>query len=151
MKKNTFKVRGQRRAFTLLEVLMVVVIIGLLAAFVAPQFFSAGDRARIDLAKAAVTSGLSGALDLYKAHMGEYPPSDAGGLKLLMEGPDDEEARKKWAGPYLKKASDLKDPWEHEWIYRAPGEYNKTSYDLSSAGQDKQEGTDDDITNWERT
>lgn len=151
MKMNTYKVRRQKRAFTLLEVLMVVVIIGLLAAFVAPQFFGAGDRAKKDLAKAAVTSGLNGALDLFKAHMGEYPASDAGGLKALMEAPDDEEARKKWEGPYLKRTSDLKDPWEHEWIYRAPGEYNKNGYDLSSAGKDGQEGTDDDITNWERT
>lgn len=151
MKKNTYKVRGQKRAFTLLEVLMVVVIIGLLAAFVAPMLFNTGDKVREDLARAAVTTGLGGALDLYKVHMGEYPPSDAGGLKLLMEAPDDEDARKKWAGPYLKKAADLKDQWDREWIYRAPGEYNKNSYDLSSAGRDKQEGTDDDITNWERT
>ncbi|MEW6250315.1 MAG: type II secretion system major pseudopilin GspG [Planctomycetota bacterium] len=145
------RTRKARRAFTLLEVLMVVVIIGLLAAFVAPQFFGAGDRAKKDLARAAVDSGLSGTLDLYKVHMGEYPTSDGGGLKLLLERPDDEEQAKKWEGPYLKKAANLKDPWEHDWLYECPGRVNTTSYDLGSAGPDGQEGTEDDITNYERS
>ncbi len=140
---------AQRRAFTLLEVLMVVVIIGLLAAFVAPNFFGAGERAKVDLAAAAVKSGLNGALDLYKAHVGTYPPSEDGGLKLLLEPPQNEELAKKWSGPYLKKAEDLKDPWTHEWIYECPGKYNEKSYDLSSGGGT--DGADDDITNWEKT
>lgn len=152
MKTRTRKGRTVR-AFTLLEVLMVVVIIGLLAAFVAPNFFGAGERAKKDLAKAAVDSGLSGALDLYRTHVGTYPRSDQGGLKLLLEAPSDEQLAKKWSGPYVKKAQDLLDPWGHDWIYEFPGRYHERDggYDLSSAGPDGQEGTDDDITNWERT
>lgn len=141
--------RNRKRAFTLLEVLMVVVIIGLLAAFVAPNFFSAGDKAKKDLASAAVKSGLNGALDLYKAHVGTYPPSDEGGLKLLLEPPSNEELAKKWSGPYLKSAEDLKDPWGHEWKYECPGKYNTKAYDLSSDGESS--SSDDDITNWAKT
>lgn len=151
MKKKTRHVRARKRAFTLLEVLMVVIIIGLLAAFVAPQFFSAPDRVKKDLAKATVTTGLNGVLDLYRAHMGSYPLSDEGGLQLLLEPPDDEELAKRWEGPYLKKAADLQDPWGVEWIYECPGQYNEKLYDLSSAGPDKQADTEDDIKNWQDT
>lgn len=151
MKKKTRHVSTQKRAFTLLEVLMVVIIIGLLAAFVVPRFFSAPDRVKRDLANATVNTGLNGALDLYRAHMGAYPLSDEGGLQLLLEAPDDEELAKNWEGPYLKKAADLKDPWGVEWIYECPGEYNEKSYDLSSAGPDKQADSEDDIKNWEET
>lgn len=149
MTQRIVRARPRRRAFTLLEVLMVVVIIGLLAAFVAPNFFGAGERAKLDLAKATVKSGLNGALDLYRTHVGAYPPSDDGGLKLLLEAPQDEETRAKWSGPYLKKAEDLKDPWGREWRYEAPGKYNETSYDLSSDGPTT--NADDDITNWQKT
>jgi len=142
--------RAGRRAFTLLEVLMVVVIIGLLAAFVAPQFFGAGEKAKVQLAQATVDSGFANALDVYRAHMGDYPRSDDGGLKLLLEPPQDEKLAKKWAGPYLK-AKDLMDPWGNEYIYQYPGKYNEKGYDLSSPGRDGQEGTDDDIVNWQRT
>lgn len=143
--------RARQAGFTLLEVLMVVVIIGLLAALVVPNIFGAGDRAKKDLAKATVETGLNGALDLYRVHVGAYPQSDQGGLKLLLEAPSEEEVAKKWEGPYLKKAKDLLDPWNREWIYEYPGEYNKNSFDLSSAGPDGQPGNDDDITNWERS
>ncbi len=139
----------RRRAFTLLEVLMVVVIIGLLAAFVAPNFFGAGERAKIDLARATVMSGMNGALDLYRAHVGTYPLSDDGGLKLLLEKPSNEDLAKKWSGPYLKRTDDLKDPWGREWKYECPGKYNEKSYDLWSEGPT--EASDDDITNWQRT
>ncbi len=149
MKSKTHRTPTRRRAFTLLEVLMVVVIIGLLAAFVVPNFFGAGERAKIDLTKALVSSGLNGALDLYKMHMGNYPSSEDDGLMALLEEPDDEELAEKWAGPYIKKAEDLRDAWGSELVYEFPGEYNEGSYDLSSSGPDMQEGTDDDIKNWD--
>jgi len=150
MSKSRRTGRSRARAFTLLEVLMVVVIIGLLAAFVVPNFFGAGDKAKKDLTKALVDSGLNGALDLYRAHMGTFPPSDKGGLNLLLEKPDDEEAAANWHGPYIKKAKDLKDAWGHDLIYRYPGEVNENGYDLASVGPDGEEGTADDITNWEK-
>jgi len=141
----------RQRGFTLLEVLMVVVIIGLLAAFVVPNFFGDGEKARKDLTQAVVNSGLNGALDLYRAHMGTYPKSDEGGLQMLLEPPDDEDQAKKWAGPYVKKAKDLKDSWENDLVYTYPGEVNERGYDLASPGPDGEIGTDDDITNYERT
>ena len=151
MKTDARRTRTRARAFTLLEVLMVVVIIGLLAAFVVPNFFGAGERAKVDLTAALVKSGFSNALDMYRAHMGSYPKSDEGGLTALVQRPDDEEKAKKWSGPYVKKVQDLKDAWGHDFIYQCPGTYNENEFDLSSAGPDGQEGTDDDITNWERT
>ena len=138
-----------RAAFTLLEVLMVVAIIGLLAAFVVPNVLRTRDRAEIDLTQALVDSGFSGALKLYRAHMGRYPQEDDDGLMALVEEPDDEEEAAKWAGPYVD-AKDLKDSWGNDFIYECPGEVNEDSYDLSSAGPDGDEGTDDDITNWEK-
>jgi general secretion pathway protein G len=150
MKVSKVERRNRRRAFTLLEVLMVVVIIGLLAAFVAPSFFGAGDQTKVKLVQATVDSGFANALDVYRAAMGDYPRSEDGGLKLLIEAPQDEKQAKKWAGPYLK-AKDLVDPWEHEYLYQYPGKYNDKGYDLSSPGKDGQEGTDDDIVNWKRT
>ncbi len=136
-----------RRAFTLLEVLMVVAIIGLLAAFVVPKLFSTQGKAERDLTQATVDRGMNGALDMYRLHMGRYPREDDGGLKALIEAPRDEQETKKWAGPYVK-ADQLKDPWGTEYVYECPGKYNSDSFDLSSAGPDKEAGTDDDIKNW---
>lgn len=81
--------------------------------------------------------------------MGRYPQEDDDGLMALVEEPDDEEEAAKWAGPYVD-AKDLKDSWGNDFIYECPGEVNEDSYDLSSAGPDGDEGTDDDITNWEK-
>ena len=153
MKANTRTVRSRVRAFTLLEVLMVVVIIGLLAVFVAPSFFGAGEGVRIDLTKAKIESGLGGAMKMYRVHMGHYPTEEEGGLMSLTEAPDEDvdEGQQKWRGPYLENVRDLKDAWENDLIYECPGQYNEDGYDLSSAGPDGEEGTDDDITNWEKT
>ena len=138
-------------AFTLLEVLMVVVIIGILAALVVPNFFGASEGAKIDLTKALIESGVNGTLDLYRLHMGHYPRSDEGGLAALVEAPDDDELAEKWRGPYVKDGAKLKDTWGNDLIYESPGEINEDSYDLSSAGPNEQEGDEDDITNWEKT
>lgn len=147
MKKRMQRTRS-RAAFTLLEVLMVVAIIGLLAAFVVPRLFGTQEKAQRDLMQATVDKGLNGALDMYKLHMGHYPREDDGGLMALVEPPDDEEEAKKWAGPYLT-AKQLRDSWGNDFIYECPGEYNEDGYDLSSAGSDGDEGSDDDIRNWE--
>ncbi|MCK4343509.1 MAG: type II secretion system major pseudopilin GspG [Phycisphaerae bacterium] len=151
MKGNKRRVRSRVRAFTLLEVLMVVVIIGLLAAFVVPSFFGAGEGVKIDLTQATIDSGLGGSLKMYRVHMGHYPTEDEGGLMALIEEPEDEELAKKWHGPYLEKVTNLRDAWGNELIYESPGKYNEDGYDLSSAGPDEQEDTDDDLCNWEKT
>jgi general secretion pathway protein G len=142
--------RALCRAFTLLEVLMVVVIIGILAALVVPNFFGASEGAKEDLTKALIRSGVNGTLDLYRLHMGRYPTSDEG-LAALVEEPDDDELREKWRGPYVKEGSQLKDAWGNDLHYESPGRYNEETYDLWSDGPDQDEGTDDDITNWVKT
>jgi general secretion pathway protein G len=141
--------RRGRKAFTLLEVMMVVVIIGLLAAFIVPKLFSTQGKAERDLMQATVDRGLNGALDLYHLAMGRYPRQEDGGLMALVDKPDDEQEAKKWGGPYLK-ADQLKDSWGTDFVYECPGRFNPDSYDLSSAGPDKQAGTEDDITNWKK-
>jgi general secretion pathway protein G len=148
MKTDARRTRTRARAFTLLEVLMVVIIIGLLAAFVVPNLWDVEGKQRTKLAQAAVDSGLSGTLDLYRAAMGRYPTTDEG-LITLYQPPDDEEEAKKWV-QVIKKPDDLKDQWGHAYIYTCPGQYNEKSYDLSSAGPDGQEGTDDDVVNWKK-
>lgn len=150
MRRERVAARRRRRAFTLLEVLMVVVIIGILAAVVVPNFFGAAEGAKEDLTRSMIDTGISGTLDMYRMHMGRYPTSDEG-LLGLVEAPDDEEIGAKWRGPYVTDGTKLRDKWGNELNYESPGQYNETTYDLSSPGQDGQFGTDDDITNWEKT
>jgi general secretion pathway protein G len=145
--KPSHRTRVVRHAFTLLEVLMVIVILGVLAALIVPQFTGTRERAMTDTAKIQI-AGLDSDLERFKIHCGRFPTSDEG-LAALLEKPDDEGIAEKWAGPYLKKAP--KDPWGHDLIYVCPGEVNENGYDLSSAGPNGQEGDDDDITNWEKT
>lgn len=147
MKRSKF-VRN-RRGFTLLEVLMVIVIIGVLAAIIVPNFFGAQEGAKRDLTKAAVDTGLNGALDQFRMNCDRFPTSEEG-LVALSVKPDSDELAEKWRGPYLKDGSKLKDAWGRDFIYVSPGQYNQNTYDLSSAGPDGRPGTDDDIVNWQR-
>jgi len=129
-----------KRAFTLIELMLVVIIIGVLAAMVVPGLAGRSEQARTQAAKADISGSLSTALDLYEMDMGTYPES----LEYLRERPTSSDS---WHGPYIKKKAN--DPWGHLYIYKFPGEHNSASYDLSSAGKDGQPDTSDDIVNWE--
>jgi general secretion pathway protein G len=128
--------------FTLLELLVVVVIIGLLAGFVAPRYFGQVGKSEVNVAKAQLDA-LEKALDQYRLDTGRYPSAELG-LKALVERPPSES---KWNGPYLRKAIPL-DPWGKPYLYRIPGE--KGEFDLLSFGKDGQpggSGENADITN----
>lgn len=129
--------------FTLLELLVVMVIIGLLAAYVGPQYFSQLGKSEVKAAQAQI-SALQKALDTYRIDIGHYPTSEQG-LAALMIKPQNEA---KWSGPYLQKAVPP-DPWGRPYTYKAPGEHG--DYDLFSLGKDGQPGGTGeaaDITSW---
>lgn len=135
----------RRRAFTLLEVLMVIVILGVLAAVLITAFGGTQDKAFKDLTVATI-KGLGSTMERYKMHCMTYPSS----LRDLVEKPDDEALAEKWAGPYVKELP--KDAWGRELHYRFPGTVNgEGSYDLFSAGKDGIAGNDDDLGNWPKT
>jgi general secretion pathway protein G len=120
------------RGFTLIELLVVVVIIGLLAGFVAPRYFGQVGKSEVSVAKAQIDA-LEKALDQYRLDTGHYPSSELG-LKALVDRPANEP---KWAGPYLRKDVPL-DPWGKPYMYKIPGE--KTEFELVSYGRDGQPG-----------
>ena len=130
--------------FTLLELLVVVVIIGLLAGLVAPRYFDQVGRSNTQIARAQIDA-LEKALDQYRLDMGTYPTSDQG-LQALVVKPEGSE---RWQGPYLKKAVPP-DPWGRPYRYRGPGEHG--DYDLFSFGADGQAGgtgENIDVASWE--
>ncbi len=129
-----------KKGFTLIEIMLVVIILGVLAAMVVPKLTGRSEDARRSVAKSDIESNIALALDLYETDLGEYPAS----LDDLTKSSSDEEG---WKGPYLKKKPI--DPWGKEYIYKYPGEHNENGYDLSSAGKDGQEDTQDDVKNWE--
>jgi general secretion pathway protein G len=118
--------------FTLLELLVVMVIIGLLVGYVAPRYFQQVGKSEVKMAQAQIES-LQKALDLYRLDTGQYPTTEQG-LKALVDRPANEP---KWAGPYLKKGVPM-DPWGRAYIYRYPGE--RSELDLTSLGKDGQPG-----------
>lgn len=135
--------RKSSHGFTLLELLVVMVIIGLLAGYVGPKFFGQIGKSEVKAAKAQLV-GFEKALDQYRLDCGHYPTTEQG-LAALMVKPADEP---RWAGPYLSKALP-QDPWHHDYVYKAPGDHGE--YDLLSYGRDGRpggEGEDADVTNW---
>lgn len=147
MIRNARKSRRTRKGFTLLEILLVVGLLALLAAFVVPSLVGQADKARIDLARTAVgpNGPLSNAIDLYKVNVGQWPED----LKYLYEKPQDDDIAKKWIQG-IKDPGGLKDPWGKDYQYKAPGDKNKDGVDLWSMGPDGIDGTEDDVVNWER-
>ena len=139
------KEKPHRQAgFTLIELMIVLFILGLLAALVAPRLMGRVGKAKQKTAQAQIQM-LATALDLYHLDVGRYP-TDEEGLKSLSAKPESQSA---WSGPYLDKAVP-KDPWGRDYVYKCPGEHGP--YDLYSMGADGQpggEGENADITNWE--
>jgi len=132
--------------FTLTEILLVVIIIGILVGMVIPNIAGRGEQARIAAAKADIEANLSMALDMYELDNGRYPTTDQG-LKALLMKPSTAPSPENWSGPYLKKRVIPKDPWGNAYVYVSPGEHNSDAYDLYSPGPDPQDSSDD-ITNW---
>jgi general secretion pathway protein G len=145
MKTNTGRHATQnqklRGAFTLVEILLVVTIIGILAALVIPRIAGTGERARVTAAQADINGGIKSALGQYEVDNGYYPKS----LQDLIQQPSN---AKNWHGPYFDPPQLPVDPWGNPYVYYYPGKHNQTSYDLLSVGPDGKEGTDDDIGNW---
>jgi general secretion pathway protein G len=138
--------QGSRTAsagFTLLELLVVMVIIGLLAGFVAPRYFAQVGKSQVKAAKAQIDA-LDKALDQFRLDVGRYPSSEEG-LDALTTAPANEPA---WTGPYLKKGVP-NDPWGHAYVYQEPGSHG--DIDIFSYGKDGRPGGDGesaDVTNW---
>jgi general secretion pathway protein G len=132
------------RGFTLLELLVVMVIIGLLAGFVAPRYFSQVGKSRVKSAQAQIDA-LDKALEQFRLDVGRLPTTEEG-LTALNTAPP---GLMNWGGPYLKKDVPL-DPWGHAYIYVQPGTH-QNDFDLLSYGRDGKaggSGEDADLTNW---
>jgi len=134
-----------RRGFTLVEIMLVVIIIGVLAAMVIPRFAGRTEQAKIARVKSDLAAiGL--ALDLYELDLGRYPKSLAELVAKDAPSGLSEEMRKQWNGPYLKKGLP-KDPWGRDYQFTVESQHQQ-DYDLSSLGQDGQPGKDD-VSNWQ--
>ena len=129
--------------FTLLELLVVMVIIGLLAGYVGPRYFAQVGKSEIKTTRAQIDA-FEKALDTYRLDVGRYPNSEQG-LEALFNRPENVAI---WDGPYLRKKPPV-DPWGNKYVYKAPGEHGE--YDLYSLGKDGRAGGSEenaDITNW---
>lgn len=134
--------RRRRSGFSFLEIMFVVVIIGILLALVGPRLVGRAQSARIETTRAQMTN-IETALKTFEMDMGKFPES----LEEIAKDPDDVDD-KSYRGPYMETLP--QDAWGQEFVYK-PGKnarHNKRSYDLSSLGPDKAEGTEDDIVNW---
>jgi general secretion pathway protein G len=135
--------RSRHRGFTLLELLVVMVIIGLLAAYVGPKYFSQVGKSEVKTARAQIVA-FEKALEQYRLEVGSYPTTEQGLAALVVKPAQ----ATRWDGPYLAKSVPL-DPWGHAYVYKSPGDHGDV--DLTSLGRDGQpggEGLDADIVNW---
>lgn len=142
MKLNQTKpnLRRPTSAFTLVEMLLVLVILATLAAIVYPKLAGRSEQARTTAAATQISS-FSTALDAFEVDNGYYPKGKSGLMDLVQQPRD----AQNWRGPYLKDLP--KDPWGNEYSYESPGRMNPSSYDLISPGPDGKIGNEDDISN----
>ncbi len=141
--KMRYGAKQRQRGFTLFEILVVITILGLLAALVGPRLFGKVSMAKLKAAKAQIEL-FGTALDTFRLDVGRYPTMEEG-LKALREKPSGAEA---WQGPYLPKEIPV-DPWGKPYIYKCPGEHG--DYDLFSYGLDGTEGGEgenQDVVSW---
>lgn len=132
-----------RAAFTLVEMLLVLVILAVLAAIVIPKFAGRSQQAKVTAAQSQI-SGFELALNSFEVDNGFYPQGSAG-LNALVEQPSNLQS---WKGPYLSKGIPA-DPWGNAYVYNYPGKSNPKHFDLLSMGADGQSGTEDDVTNFD--
>ncbi|HEX9021796.1 MAG TPA: type II secretion system major pseudopilin GspG [Nitrospirota bacterium] len=138
-----------QRGFTLIEIMVVIIILGLLAGLVLPKFLGQEEKAKREVAKTQIRS-IEGALDAYKLDNGFYPTTDQG-LDALVKKPEAGRIPEKWReGGYLKPARIPKDPWGHDYVYNSPGGEGR-EYEIISYGADGEpggEGNNADIQSW---
>jgi general secretion pathway protein G len=145
-RNRTFRVRTNPRhgGFTLMEVLLVLVILVVLASLAVNMF--TGTQERADQRAAAAQVGLyKSAINMYRMDTRQYPES----LDALVTKPSDAAMADRWSGPYMDKIA--KDPWGNDFRIAAPGKHNPEGFDVWSVGPDGQDGSADDIGNWENT
>jgi len=136
----------KNRGFTLVEIMVVVVIIGIIAASIIPSIMGTPGEAKISTAKADVAA-IDSAVERFYIHMDRYPTTEEG-LKVLVDPPTGDDA-KQWRGPYVKQLRN--DPWGNPYQYTCPGTHHPTSFDIWSRGKDGVdggEGDNADIGNW---
>ena len=145
-------VKGKRKrtrmesGFTLTEIMVVLIVIGIIAAAIIPQFIGTTQDAKVSTAKGNVAE-LESAVERFYVHLDRYPTSEEG-LKVLVEAPTGEE--QKWRGPYIKMLRP--DPWGNPYQFRSPGVHHTSSFDIWSRGADNAdggEGPNADIGNWQ--
>ena len=134
--------RNNASGFTLIEILLVVAIIGALAAMIVPRLTGRSEKAKVATARADIRANIATAIKMYEIDIGTFPTAEQG-LQALLKAPSDSPS---WSGPYVERVP--VDPWGRPYQYKFPGVHNPTSYDLSSFGRDGVEGADD-IGNWE--
>lgn len=137
---------SKQSGFTLIELMLVIIIIGALAAMIMPSFVGRSEQARVTAAQADIEANLAIALDLYELDNGSYPTTEQGITALWMK-PATPPIPQNWNGPYVKKPV-VNDAWGNSYVYTCPGIHNTETYDLMSCGKDGVEGGGDDITNW---
>ncbi len=140
------RLKSDEAGLTLIEITIVIVILGLLASFIAPRVLNAPDKAKVAKAKLEI-GALENALEMYAIEVGDYPTVEQN-LRALWEAPNPEPEN--WNGPYLRKQS-FTDPWGNNYVYAYPGIHAGYDYDLYSFGKDGKEGGQGfnaDITSW---